>query len=227
MNANLRDSILMSNRQCNDVAPQGLRTPGKIQHLGIPWDGQLQRYKFGNNVALIDGISGLRGTTDFTVTATITPRRDGQIALGRFAALLFRRQSDVERPIAIYLGYDNLSRQFDFFLGANFSLQNASQGISPRFDEFRANVSVTIKFIRQGVNLVVFANDTQIGNSTANETFNFGRSLAFPIEIGPPIFPTNSPEIEDILRSMDADVSDISISDIAEVPPMEASQVSI
>jgi len=225
VDANLRDSILMSGRQCNDVAPQGLRTPGLVQHLGIPWDGQLQRYRFGNNVAIIDGIATPRGTGDFTVTATITPRRNGQIAFARYAALLFRRQSNITRPIALYVGYDQLRRRFEFFLGGTLDLGSVTQGDNFEFDNFRANVPVTVRFIRQGFNLTVFANETMIRSSTGTVTFDFDNSLAFPLEIGPPTFPTNSTEAEDILSGMDADVSDIAISDTAEVPPM-APQVS-
>jgi len=223
---NRRDSILMNGRQCNDVAPQGLRTPGRVQHLGIPWDGQLQRYKFGTNVAIIDGVSTPRGTGDFTVTATITPRRDGQISFARYAVLLFRRQSNITRPMALYVGYDQSIRQFEFFLGGTLDFTSVDQGASGEFDDFRANVPVTVRFIRQGVNISIFANETMIGNNAEDvPLFDFDNSLAFPLEIGPAIFPINSTEAEDILVAMDADVSDIAISDTAEVPPM-AAQVS-
>jgi len=100
------------------------------------------------------------------------------------------------------------------------------QGASGEFDDFRANVPVTVRFIRQGVNISIFANETMIGNNAEYvPLFDFDNSLAFPLEIGPPIFPINSTEAEDILVAMDADVSDIAISDTAEVPPM-AAQVS-
>jgi hypothetical protein len=196
------------------VAPQGLRSPGVVQYLGIPWDGQLQRYRFGKNVAIIDEIAVPRGTEDFTITATITPRRSKQIAFGRYAVLLFRRQSDEAAPLALYLGYDDFESRFEFSLGAEL-------GLEAEFDDFRANVPVTFKFIRQRFTLMILANGTMIGIDTDMELFNFDDSLAFPIEIGPPIYPTNRPqEIAEVLSAMDADVSDISISDIAEIPPM-------
>jgi len=222
---NLRDSILMSGRQCNGVAPQGLQTPGRIQYLGIPWDGQLQRYKCGENVAIIDGMPFPRGTNDFTVTATITPRRDGQIAVGRFAVLLYRLNNDVERPVALYFGYDDTFRNFDVFLGTDLEQVSNVQGIFARYEDFRANVSVTVKFIRQGRNFTVVANDTVLAHDTEPEIFSFNNSLSFPIVFGPPTFPTTSTNLQNILTAMDADVSDIAISDIAYVPQM-APQVS-
>jgi len=223
---NRRDSILMSGRQCNDVAPQGLQTPGLITYFGIPWDGQLQRYRCGSNAAKVDGIAMPRGTDDFTVTATITPRRDGQIAFGRYATLLFRRQSDVNYPIALYIGYDSDLRHFEFYIAATANLSNSVEGITPEYDNFRAKVPVTFKFIRQRSFLIMLANDTVIQNdSFEEEIFNLDNSLGFPIEIGPPTFPITNTELEDILSAMDADVSDIAISDSAEIPPM-VSQLS-
>jgi len=195
----------------------GLQTPGRVQYLGIPWDGQLQRYKFRENVAIIDGIPFPRGTNDFTVTATITPRRDGQIAVGRFAVLLYRLNNDVERPVALYLGYDDQVRVFQFFLGTDLEQEDAVQGIFARYEDFRANVSVTVKFIRQGLNLTVVANDTVVGRGRSRTIFNFDSSLSFPIVIGPPTFPTTSTNLRNILTAMDADVSDIAISDSGNV----------
>jgi len=71
----------------------------------------------------------------------------------------------------------------------------------------------------------MLANDTVISNGSFAEDVNLDNSLAFPIEIGPPTFPTTNTELEDILSAMDADVSDIAISDSAEIPPM-VSQIS-
>jgi len=206
------------------VAPQGLRTPGRIQYLGIPWDGQLQRYKFGNRVAQLDELPIPRGTSDFTITATITPRRDDGVGFGRFPVILLRRQADVQIPIALYLGFDDEQNTIDFIFG--FDGDNFAQDLAQGDVIWQANVPVTFTCIRQSRTLLIFSNSTMLSNTTFDGIFNLDASLAFPLEIGPVILPINPEAVPDILSALDADVSDLSISDTADIPGM-ASQVSM
>jgi len=212
----------MNGNQCNDVAPPGFRTPGRIQYLGIPWDGQLQRYKFGDRVAQLDELPFPRGTSDFTITATITPRRDDGVGFGRFSIILLRRQADVQGPIALYLGFDDLRNSIDFLFGLdidnNFSEETARGNVV-----WQANVPVTFTCIRQSRTLLIFSNSTMLSNTTAGGIFNLDASLAFPLEIGPVTLPEDT---NNILNALNADVSDLSISDTADIPGM-ASQVSM
>jgi len=219
---NRRNTLLMNGNQCNDVAPPGFRTPGRIQYLGIPWDGQLQRYKFGDRVAQLDELPFPRGTSDFTITATITPRRDDGVGFGRFSIILLRRQADVQGPIALYLGFDDLRNSIDFLFGLdidnNFSEETARGNVV-----WQANVPVTFTCIRQSRTLLIFSNSTMLSNTTAGGIFNLDASLAFPLEIGPVTLPEDT---NNILNALNADVSDLSISDTADIPGM-ASQVSM
>jgi len=111
-----RSSILMSGRTCNDVAPQGLRTPGRIQHLDMPWDGQLQRYRFGDRVARVDGLAVPRGRDNLTITATLTPRRDGGVGYGQiWSVLALRFNADPEFIFGIFLGFADSGDRTDMF----------------------------------------------------------------------------------------------------------------
>jgi len=117
----------MSGHTCNDVAPQGLRTPGRIQHLDMPWDGQLQRYRFGGRVARIDGLAVPRGRDNLTITATLTPRRDGRVSYDqRISILALRYNADPKFIYGIFLGFserpDSDSTDIYFILGADITI---------------------------------------------------------------------------------------------------------
>jgi len=213
-----RSSILMSGRTCNDVAPQGLRTPGRIQHLDMPWDGQLQRYRFGDRVARVDGLAVPRGRDNLTITATLTPRRDGGVGYGQiWSVLALRFNADPEFIFGIFLGFADSGDRTDIFFILGTDVGLTPEGLVASFNFF-ANVSVKLTFIRQGTAMFTYANGALLANTTTEEIFDLDSTLAFPLEIGSITIPNDNSGNE-ILTALNADVSDLSISDTADFPP--------
>jgi len=221
MDSNLVSSILTSGHACNDVSPQGLRIPNRIQYLDMPWDGQLQRYKVGTRVATLDGLAVPRGTSDFTITVTVTPRRDNGIGVGDLSTLLYRFTNNSQFPVGLSVAFNDNENdpatRLDFAVGADIDISDGDIVCFNNF-RFRANVSVTFRFIRQSRTLFMFANDTQLGNTTVDEIFDLDSTLAFPLVIGPVIFPVPGAGARVLLSAVDADLSDLMISETADFP---------
>jgi len=214
-----RDSILNNGGTCNYLAPQGLKTPGRVQYLDLPWDPEEQRYEIGQRRVLFEELAFPRGTGNFTIEATFTPRRPNRIGISYRAVFLFRR--DATRRLALYLGFtEDGSILFELGNGTSASSLSARYGAQ----EFRVNVSFNVKWIRQGGNMFIYANNTQIGNLTDQPIFDLDPSLAFPLEMGPVLFPNEDIRPSDFadpeynVVPLDAYVSNISMSSTADFP---------
>jgi len=212
---NRRNSILMGGGTCNDVAPQGLATPGRIQYLGIPWDGQLRRYRFGMHTALID-VPLPAGIDDFTIAATITPLFDNRTAFESrsVGALMQRRDNNTVQPYALFIGFDDTARAVQFLTPSSFLT-------APYGSFIRANMPVEFLFIRSGTTHFIYGNGTLLASMEAN-AYNLDDSLQFPLEVGLRIFRnidgSTSDASDDAHVALNAYVSDMSISRTADVP---------
>jgi len=209
---------------CNRVAPQGLKTPGRVQYVDAPWDPIAQRYQFRDRAIQMYQPPIILGTDDFTVTVTITPRKNFSIGV--------QEENSGTRSFYHRLSSNGLGFRFGF---ADFHLIDAifvemdlvgptavanstctkqlvSGLVTPGW---RQGVPVNFKWVRQNFSLFIFANDTQIVNRTENCILDVdtGLGLSVPFEIGP-LF-----NHEKDVVAVDAYASDLSFLNTVEFPP--------
>jgi len=200
------------------VAPQGLMTPGRVQYLSIPWDGQRQGYQFGTTTAFVD-LPFPRGNASFTVSATITPRGNTPLCEREFATLMLRRNNDTEIFVAMWIGFECV---YDGSIEVSVGFECATFcdifRIADVTELIRPNTPVTFVFVREGASLFIFANNTLIESDTEVDVFDMSNSLVFPMEIGQPIYPTPDEDSDLVVMPLAADVSDIRITETADFP---------
>jgi len=204
------NSILQDGK-CNDVAPQGIRTPDRVQYLDLPWDGRSKQYIFGDRNTLMD-IPFPRGLGDFTIAATITPGPFGHIGIGDSLGILMVRRSDWMAPfVDLMVGFIPEDREAFLYLGFSDAGCEACLEV-PTNELIRADTPINMLWVRQNATLLIYANNTLLGSTGNRSAFNLDNSLGYPLEIGACV---ERFEGEFFLAPLVANVSNIRISDTA------------
>jgi len=224
----------MAGDLCNGLAPHGLRTPGQVHYLDLPWDPQTKRYECGQHVARLNGLDVLRGMSNFTVKATIIPRRDDVIAVTEYAAVLQRRNGSEET--GLYIGFqDDISTETDRNGTLQRFVENSIEfiiGVNPqnyfrvRYDGlWRANIPQTFTWIHQQGDMFVYLNSTLLDVLRGLPVRDLNTPMADPLEICPVFYP-NTPDrdFDDIIVPLDGFISDIRISNTVDFPTMSAQE---
>jgi len=206
------NSILQDGK-CNDVAPQGIRTPDRVQYVDLPWDGQSKQYIFGDRNTLMD-IPFPRGLGDFTIAATITPGPSVRISIGDIGIFMVRRSDWMARFVDLMVGFIPETREAFLFLGLSDAGCEACLQV-PTNELIRADTPINMLWVRQNATLLIYANNTLLGSTGNRSAFNLDNSLGYPLEIG--AFVARF-EGFFFLAPLIANVSNIRISDTAHVP---------
>jgi len=205
-----RDNFISSGGVCNPVSPQGFNADGAILYVDAPWDGKRLSYQLDgtHNITYIDPPIRL-GVGDFTMSATVIPRRDSIFGFRDFDGLqyaaLFRRLG--RSPSNALTGYvmgltQSLGNVLFIELYQNFiesdrRLQNGRRlqtGEDSSVVWFNlsvpilANVSISLRVVRQGLNLSGYVDNmlaNRVAFSSALSMQDVDTDLTAPLEISP------------------------------------------
>merc|ERR1719487_2305739 len=126
-----------------------------VPMVGVPFDATTQRFYFSPGVhADLDASHFAWGTSDFTLTATITPRTSGRVAATGEYGVLFIKSDQMEAPFTGPSCIIYNSGLVQFRLARTPELGQDNKGLVK--GGWQLGVPVTLTFIRQADQLYIF-----------------------------------------------------------------------
>jgi hypothetical protein len=176
--------------------------------LGVPFDAATQRFYFSPGVyADLDPSHFAWGCSDFTLTATITPRVDGRITATGEYAVLYIKSDHTEAPFVGPSCIVYNSGMVQFRLARTPELGQENKGLVQ--GGWRSGVPVTLTLIRQADQLYIFQDSDQIAFQCVTPSFDVGTTA--PLRIG-------GNHVNPKYHNLDAYLSGLSSQSVAAFP---------
>jgi len=195
-----RDNYISRGGVCNPVSPQGFNADGTTLYVDAPWDGYRMSYLSDGtqNITFVNPPIQL-GARDFTMTVTLIPRNDSVVGHNgnQFPILIRRLAVFPDASAFLFTGYVILLGRLAPRNTVQISLyRNSREGSTSgsfHIAEFilsvpiLANVPISLRFIRQGLNLTVFANNVRLPLGSQTSFFLEGQPIDVDTDLDAPL----------------------------------------